>query len=73
MTIKKWSDRVIDGEGSVVTCQQAELMALRAWHDAWESQNPVAIALHTGTRQGVKWLAHVDPNIPLYTKPKDQP
>ena len=32
-------------------------------------QEPVAIALNTGTKQGVKWLKNVEHGIPLYTTP----
>jgi hypothetical protein len=30
---------------------------------------PVAIALNTGTKQGVKWLKSVEHGMPLYTTP----
>ena len=32
-------------------------------------QEPVAIALNTGTKQGVKWLKSVEHGMPLYTTP----
>jgi hypothetical protein len=32
-------------------------------------QEPVAIALNTGTKQGVKWIKNVEHGIPLYTTP----
>lgn len=32
-------------------------------------QEPVAIALNTGTKQGVKWIKNVEHGIPLYTAP----
>jgi hypothetical protein len=34
---------------------------------------PVAIALNTGTKQGVKWLKNVEHGMPLYTTPPAQP
>jgi len=36
-------------------------------------QEPVAIALNTGTKQGVKWLKNVEHGMPLYTAPPAQP
>jgi len=40
-----------------------------AMRDAVPVQEPVAIALNTGTKQGVKWLKNVEHGIPLYTTP----
>jgi hypothetical protein len=34
-----------------------------------EQAQPVAIALNTGTKQGVKWLRNVEHGLPLYTAP----
>jgi hypothetical protein len=36
-------------------------------------QEPVAIALNTGTKQGVKWLKNVEHGKSLYTTPPAQP
>jgi hypothetical protein len=36
-------------------------------------QEPVAIALNTGTRQGVKWLKNIEHGEGLYTTPPAQP
>jgi hypothetical protein len=36
-------------------------------------QEPVAIALNTGTKQGVKWLKNVEHGESLYTTPPAQP
>ena len=36
-------------------------------------QEPVAIALNTGTKQGVKWLKNVEHGDKLYTTPPAQP
>jgi hypothetical protein len=46
------------------------LQRLSDIHQEMEAQQePVAIALHTGTRQGIKWLQYVDHNKPLYIAP----
>ena len=38
-----------------------------------QQQEPVAIALNTGTKQGVKWLKNVEHGEHLYTSPPAQP
>jgi hypothetical protein len=43
-------------------------LAEAAWNSALK-QKPVAIALHTGTKQGIKWICRVDDGTPLYTHP----
>jgi hypothetical protein len=40
-----------------------------AVRDAAPVQEPVAIALNTGTKQGVKWLKNVEHGVNLYTTP----
>ena len=58
--------------------------SLRGWMDILEAalaqeqeqaepaQKPVAWALHTGTRQGIKWNREVEHGTPLYAAPQPQ-
>ena len=46
---------------------------VRPLYDAPQQQEPVAIALNTGTKQGVKWLKNVEHGLPLYTTPPAEP
>lgn len=47
----------------------AEIKRLRAQLAEIENQEPVAIALNTGTKQGVKWLRNVPHGEKLFTRP----
>jgi hypothetical protein len=51
-----------------------EAEALTAMKEALAqpAQEPVAIALNTGTKQGVKWLKNVEHGLPLYTTPQQR-
>jgi len=50
----------------------AAITALRTAIAEAEKQEPVAIALNTGTKQGVKWLKNVEHGENLYTTPPAQ-
>lgn len=52
----------------------------KMWEDYFDKcfraqpeQEPVAIALNTGTKQGVKWLKNVEHGLNLYTTPPQRP
>jgi hypothetical protein len=46
------------------------ITSLRIAIEQAEKQEPVAIALNTGTKQGVKWLKNVEHGEKLYTTPQ---
>jgi hypothetical protein len=58
-------------------CNECETVAHCTKHGCVPKQpapvEPVAIALNTGTNQGVKWLKNVEHGVSLYTTPPAQP
>jgi len=48
---------------------RAQQMTIDKLEEAQPEQEPVAIALNTGTKQGVKWLKNVEHGVNLYTTP----
>ena len=51
---------------------EAEEILEEALAEQPAQQEPVAIALNTGTKQGVKWLKNVEHGTKLYTSPPAQ-
>ena len=73
---KVFDASISGGTYEVIQCRDAITAikeALEFAQPAQPAQEPVAIALNTGTKQGVKWLKNVEHGENLYTTPQPRP